>query len=414
MNASPDIRTKRKSRTAKLVLSALLSLFAVFYIIYHIALAFRGTTPLFTVTYASFDDTCVFSGCIFRDDIKLTSFTDGVPYLRYSDSEKLHANAEVADIYAPGADVAVQRLYSIDREIRILEKSALVASPSAEELEKSISQLKYRLSSALSCGDTGLVLSLSEEITELENKKDLMTSGRTDFSETLALLKEERASLILSLGVKASVVTCSSSGVFYSYSDGYEGILTTEVARRLSYSEYDAAVQQNKSISQYLQIGSVITDGEWLFLCKADEDKANKFTEGVQYKAVFPDNTCRDTLTVTLESKEKGDDGGALLKFSCNMIPKGFDMARFQRISVVAATYTGLKVPVGSVRYKDGRTCVYIFKKGLAELREIKAVFEQNGYFLVTQGDGTEMKQIDLNDLIILEDKDMYEGKIID
>ena len=88
-------------------------------------------------------------------------------------------------------------------------------------------------------------------------------------------------------------------------------------------------------------------------------------------------------------------------------------MTRFQQMKFLRETCRGLRVPSSAVRVIDGQTCVYIFKKGIARARAVNILKEQDGSYLVDGKVNSDITPIALNDLIILDDTNLYEGKIV-
>ena len=90
-------------------------------------------------------------------------------------------------------------------------------------------------------------------------------------------------------------------------------------------------------------------------------------------------------------------------------------MTRFQQMKILRGKCTGLRVPSSTVRVIDGQTCVYIFKKGIARVRAVNILGERDGSYLVdgNVGDDCKFAPIALNDLLILDDTNLYEGKIV-
>jgi hypothetical protein len=76
-------------------------------------------------------------------------------------------------------------------------------------------------------------------------------------------------------------------------------------------------------------------------------------------------------------------------------------------------SYSGFRIPAEVVRAEDGKTFVYIFKEGVAAKREVRILWEQNGYYIVSS-ENTGPGMLKLNDLIILNDTKLYENKFID
>ena len=71
--------------------------------------------------------------------------------------------------------------------------------------------------------------------------------------------------------------------------------------------------------------------------------------------------------------------------------------------------------PKSNVEFWDGVTYVYILKEGIAREREIQILWEQNGYFIISESfEGLSSRgNLALNDLVILDEKNLYDGKFI-
>ena len=113
-----------------------------------------------------------------------------------------------------------------------------------------------------------------------------------------------------------------------------------------------------------------------------------------------------------LVSKETSSSQ-TLLVFYSSSLPRGFDVTRVQRMYATRGSYTGFRIPAEVVRAENGKTFVYIFHEGVAEKREVRILWEQNGYYIVSS-ENTGPGMLKLNDLIILNDTKLYENKFID
>ena len=75
--------------------------------------------------------------------------------------------------------------------------------------------------------------------------------------------------------------------------------------------------------------------------------------------------------------------------------------------------YEGFRIPTEVVRAENGKTFVYIFNEGTAKRRDVVILWEQNGYYIVSSNAETGGAMLKLNDLIIMNDTDLYENKFI-
>ena len=94
-------------------------------------------------------------------------------------------------------------------------------------------------------------------------------------------------------------------------------------------------------------------------------------------------------------------------------MPRDFDMIRVQRMQATRGAYEGFRIPAEVVRAENGKTFVYIFKEGYAVRREVVILWEQNGYYIVSAESENGVNMLALNDLIVINDTDLYENKYI-
>lgn len=403
-----DVKIKRR-----IIISAVLSLIAVIYIIYHIVSAFKPKTSLYVVTYADFYDTEVFSGYIFRDDTVLLSDSAGTVDRHFSDGEKVAVGANIADVYNVYSEEAEERLKTINSLISVLDKSTVGESVTVESLDAKIAALRLEISARTEKGELMWVNAHREELSVLINCRELVASGKTDFSSETEELKAERANIISSLGGIGSSVVTETSGYYFSYCDGYEGKLSSSLAMTVTTENFDEITSAGKS-SYANSVGSLVTDFRWYFVCKTTIEKAEGFYADGNYKCIFVGNSCSDEMTLRLEYKSINyEKGEAVLCFFSSYIPSDFDMTRFQQMKALRETCRGLKIPSSAVRVIDGQTCVYIFKKGIARARAVNILKEQDGSYLVDGNVSSDITPIALNDLVILDDANLYEGKIV-
>lgn len=413
MDGESKTDKKTKNPKKKVILSAVLSFLAAVYILYHIFSGFAKETQLHTVTYSEFDDAEVFTGYIFRDDTALLSSANGTVDIHYSDGEKVPANSVIADVYSVLSEEIGERLTEIGRETKILRDSALTGTETLASIDSQIAQLRVDMAQKTDDGDLVWVSAHGDELAVLINRRELLASGNTDYSEKIASLDAERNELLRSLGRVAYQVTTTESGYFFSYCDGREGKLTCEKALTVTSENYDE-ITSVASVSLSNAIGALMTDFRWYFVCKTDIDSSEGYTIGTYYKCTFLGNACSDVLEMKLEDKSVDYSGGvAVLRFSSSYIPAGFDMTRNVSVRALRATISGLRVPVSAVRVVDGQTCVYIFKKGIARLREINILYERDGCYLVDGNTSGTYASILQNDLVIIDDTNLYDGKIV-
>ncbi len=402
---------KLATKYAKPVAITLLCMFFLIYALYHIAGAAKEKTPLFTVTQESEENTVPLSGYIFRDETVLYGTGTACSY-NYANGEKIGVGSTVALSYYIDNEEIRTRLEATRNKIAVLEASESRLHIDLSEVDRKITELRTEIAVKIASGDTAFLAKAQDDLLVLLHKRELAEKNKQDFSTELAALRAELASLTAAASGISRAVTSESSGYFYSYTDGYESTYTATLAKNMTISVFDNLMKEppQKSASA---VGKVANTGKWYFVCKSTVEKAEEIVSDNTYECVFTDNAHKGKLPMTVESKIVDyTTGDVLIVFSCANAPSDFDFSRAQRIEVSVSEITGLRVPTASVRVEDGQTIVYIIKEGVCRPRKINILFEKHGYCFVSLPESGE--HLARYDRIILGDKDLYDGKIID
>ena len=401
-------------RKHKKILVIALCAIAVIYMIYHIAYNLRTPAEFYSVRPYTAKDTQVFTGYIFREETVLTSYTGGLCTYNYYDGEKVPANRCVAEVYRYGDETVLRQIAEIKKQIEILRRSMSLGRLTLSEVEQKIELVSYEITKKNAEGDTAAADSLSDELLVLMAKKDLLSTGKADYEAEIAVLQGQKTALEVSLGVPSESVMAPCAGYFYEDTDGYEEIFTSSVIDTLDMETFTRLTRTAPASNTYA-VGTLLTSVQWYYVTKTTEKDSEGFLAGTSYDCLFLDNSYTESIPMKLVSKEV-KNGEALLIFFASSLPRDFDMSRVQRIETTRHAYDGLRIPAETVRAENGVTFVYVFDNGTAEKREVQILWEQNGYYIISKSFESQsgLAPLKLNDLIIINDTELYKGKFID
>lgn len=395
----------------KKILTVFLCLLAAVYLIYHIVNGFRPEAEFYAVRPYTAYDSQIFTGYIFREETVLKSTTVGSRNYHYYDGEKVPANRVVADVYTFDSKSVSEQIASIKKQIEILRASMSLGKLTVSEVNQQIELVSYDITQKNAAGDAAAANALSDKLLVLMAKKELLVSGKSDYTAEIEALENRKNTLVSSLGMPAESVTSSVSGYFYSKTDGYEEIFTPDAAKALTLESFDTLSEALPSVSANA-VGTLVTSAKWYYAAKVPEENADGFLVGTVYDCLFLDNGYTGTIPMKLISKET-QLGKTLLVFYSSTMPRDFDMTRVQRMQATRGSYEGFRVPAEVVRAEKGKTFVYIFKEGYAVRKEVIILWEQNGYYIVSSDVANDGTMLALNDLIIINDTNLYEYKFI-
>ncbi len=399
------------TKNSKKILTVSLCLLIAVYLIYHIARGFRPETEFFAVRPYTAHDSQIFTGYVFREETVLKSQTAGSCNYHYYDGEKVPANRVVADVYPFDNKTVSEQISDIKKQIEILRASMSLGKLTVSEVNQKIELVSYDITQKNASGDTAAANALSDKLLVLMAKKELLVSGKKDYAEEIADLENRKETLVSSLGIPSESILTSTSGYFYSQTDGYEEIFTPEAAKLLTVESFDL-LNTSAPSSRENVIGTLVTNAQWYYAAKVPEENAEGFLVGTTYDCSFLDNGYTGTIPMKLVSKET-QSAQTLLVFYSSSMPRDFDMTRVQRMQATRGSYEGFRIPAEVVRAEKGKTFVYVFKEGYAVRREVAILWEQNGYYIVSSNAGNNGNMLALNDLVIINDTDLYENKFI-
>ena len=401
----------RKNLILKRLLPLALCLLAAVYLIYHLTSGLRSNAQFYAVRPYTADDSQIFTGYIFKEETLLTSSASGMRNYHYYDGEKVAANQVVVDVYGSENQIISQQIADIKKQIEILRASMSLGKLTLTEVNRKIELVSYEITQKNAAGDTAAENALKDELLILMAKKDLLSSGKDDYNPEIAALENEKETLVAALGIPLESVVTPGSGYFYSETDGYEEIFTAQTAQNLTIALYDQLANIQATPKNNV-VGTLVTNAQWYFATKVSENEAEGFLVGTTYECFFPDNSHTEAIYMKLVSKETAASQ-TLLVFYSSSLPRSFDTTRTQRMQANRGSYTGFRIPSEVVRAENGTTFVYVFHEGVAEKRQVKILWEQNGYYIVSS-DINDPGWLKLNDLIILNDTKLYPNKFID
>ncbi len=391
--------------TAALVLTTIFLSF----VIYHIVNSFSAGVELFTVTHGSAKESVELTGYIFRDETVIYGGS-GIKAYNVASGEKVASGESIASVMPAGSAETERRLYEIDRETKLLEKSKLTVNESIDKLDEQISAIQTMM--AQNRSDASFIADKADELLILMNKKELALGEKTGFTLDIAMLQSEKASLLSSLGASTNT-EAPSSGFFYSFTDGYEALFTAEEAKSITAERFTELISMTPSASADT-VGKVAAGFTWYLVAKTTIEDTEQISADKEYPVLFCDNTYKSALSFKVEKKLVDyTDRSVILVMSCKSTPQNFDFSRSQRISITVNEVKGLKVPTSTVRVKDGNTGVYVLYDGIARVRNVNILAESGGYYIVEEAAFGSREWLTLYDRIIIGERDLYDGKII-
>ena len=394
----------------------------VFYILYHIVGLF-GEDMSTIITGVSRENTYLDSdGYIFRNERLLYSNYGGAANYEVGDGEKVSEATLLATVYDGGGDAeTLETLRLIDSRIEMLERSVSSGYGVADlpEIKSEMDEAYYALIDRLAnreCDD--LLKQIDKLKTSMNSFSHISSKDDSAVAAALEELRDAKRSILLNSGAYISEYS-SEGGYFYSYSDGLESMFTLSAADTIDGDGFDLLVESSSTGGETegaRSYGKLAENSVWKLGMEIPEEKKIYFDEKGSYEVTFTSNG-GVTVPMTLDKMvADSEDGTYILIFSTDRLPEGFVFNRCQNVKICVNSISGIYVPKSAVHRSDGRLCVYVLKGSVVREREIEVLYEERDYYLVDQngGDDEEAVYLGINELLILNGKNLFDGRILD
>ena len=384
-----------------------------------------GFTTLVDIEHASMvseRESMSFSAYMLKNEkVLFSQYPDGGVLYIAEDAERVNPDDPLAKLYSEPVNKSVEEKADfLDRCISILERSVgdgKMTAGESSQVKDALKSMYYKITQAIATGDASVISANADEYLVLLNR----IQSNSDNGEALkALLEEyklERRSLEESYKGSYTTMTVGEkeSGYFFRDIDGYESVYSSADIANMTYDDFIAMTQM--SPSETTGVGKILLDYNWYLSIPTVKGISDTYVIGQTYDVSFPDSDNR-TLKMTLSNIIYDDSGAnSLMLFSCGIVDSSFNYLRIQRVNIVSRDISGFRIPEKAVCELNGTTGVYILKDGMASFRKIVILYEGDGYYIVSSESSNSDDYhiyIELNDSIITDCKNMYEGKVIE
>ena len=337
----------------------------------------------FTVAYTDTMETSVdAAGWVVRSEQPVAG-AEGVVQLKRGQGEKVAKGKEIAVVYQDETYVENQEeLLQVKNDLSALQYATYSESPSGTALED---QMLSAMTSLRTAASSGNYSSLSEQ---------------TETYRKLVLRREY-------------LLSSEESGLFSSYVDGYETLLTPDKLDGLSPKDLAAFSQLTPSTDANV-LGKLVTDSIWYYAVTVPGDCVTRFAVGDSVDVFF--NSLSETFPMEVfQVGEVQEDQVVIVLRSSQDDDKAEDL-RQESGRVIFYSSEGIRVPKEALRVsKDGERGVYVVVSQKARFRPVKILAEDENSYLVKADptDEEDTRILRAGDEIVLASEELYDGKVV-
>lgn len=398
-----------KSNVLIISVIVLIVLFVViqFYKVTHIEL--KTQTATISTVYDKVSSEALF----IRDESVVEKSPSGVTVACFQDGDKINVNGNVAMQFSSSKAAANYSKYAeLTKQIKYyqtLEAQTVGQSADLETINEDIEQKVINYADGLAknrIGDT------AEDLDSVLVRRQLIIGEDVNLLSIIENLRDQRNNY-QSYSKPDRYIKTDKSGVFSSYTDGYENLIDYSKAEETTIDGFESALKAvDKAQNVSNNIGKLVTSYTWYVQTLVSADTVKNLENGDYVNIVLKDDTSKSFKAEIVNGAEIAlGQKETLLVLKLNEMDADIAKLRKAEIEIRRNTYEGIKVPSEALHVLDGKKGVYVLIASQVKFREVNVIYSDDDYVLAEYDESNE-KSIHLYDKIITQGKDLKDGKV--
>ncbi len=400
---------------AKKIGVGLVVVFVFMYIIYQLYMMVY--TPVETeIAYDyTIEDTVDTEVFVAREESYITNDKKGTIISVASDGSRVAKGEEVAVVFSDTA--AADTYIRLNELSESIERYKRLASQSdnytfdIDDLNDNIDTSVMELMDVISSGNFDNISYNLNDVRDQVVTRQIATGNMLDFESKLQELQAEYDELSKKSSTHSSVVA-TKPGYYISGVDGLEQIVDCSKVKEYTVDDIYEVLKGKVENPPEGSIGKIVTDFTWYFLCIVDSNNIGNLEVGDKITVNLPYSSVNSVkATVYAINENTGKESSVIL--SCNLMNSDISSLRRENAELVIDSYSGLKISSSAIRVnEDGEKGVFVQNGNLVEFKKVNIIYSGDD-FILSETDVGKDGYVKLYDNIIVEGKDLYDGKII-
>lgn len=398
-----------KSNVLIISVIVLIVLFVViqFYKVTHIEL--KTQTATISTVYDNVSSEALF----IRDESVVEKSPSGVTVACFQDGDKINVNGNVAMQFSSSKAAANYSKYAeLTKQIKYyqtLEAQTVGQSADLETINEDIEQKVINYADGLAknrIGDT------AEDLDSVLVRRQLIIGEDVNLLSIIENLRDQRNNY-QSYSKPDRYIKTDKSGVFSSYTDGYENLIDYSKVEETTIDGFKSALKAvDKAQNVSNNIGKLVTSYTWYVQTLVSADTVKNLENGDYVNIVLKDDTSKSFKAEIVNGAEIAlGQKETLLVLKLNEMDADIAKLRKAEIEIRRNNYEGIKVPSEALHVLDGKKGVYVLIASQVKFREVNVIYSDDDYVLAEYDESNE-KSIHLYDKIITQGKDLKDGKV--
>ncbi len=404
---------KMKKDTIAIIIAVVLVFAYIFYQCYSVLhITFETETALLSTVYEKIDTTAL----VVRDEHTISAEANKVTVPCLSDGDKINVGGNIAMTFSSNEAASNYSKYlDLQNDLKYYENLESQTVGQAASVESINSEIDENVNTFVRSAATGNAQSLDDCASQLGDsilRRQMIIGENVDLISIIQDLRKKTQSFSSSKPDK--FITTNESGIFSSYTDGFESLVDYKKVKDISIDEINGAIKEVSSSKEKTSdyFGKLITSYAWYFVCVVDSDSVLNLENGQKVQVALKNND-RDVFTVQIISgaEPKAGEKQTALVMKSSVMNSKLASLRKEDIEIRTKSLEGIKAPASALHVSEGKKGVYVLVSSQVKFREAEIVYSEGDWVLLTY-DPDSPNSIRLYDRIITQGKELEDGKV--
>ena len=374
-------------------------------------------SPIVTETVYRYEtyQTIDVEGITVRDETVIEADVDGYVYYLAENGTRVSKNGVIAQVFPSEKDAYAQTMIErLKQQIDSLKSIADQRNTSNANLtviNKQVKNIVQEAVAGLRGARYGDLYAIRNQLTNILNKQAILVGTATDFDDYIIDLEQTLNDYENDYAQATASIKSPVSGYFVAEVDGLEDVLAVDALDSLTTASIRDALKATPKPAD--GVGKVVGDYEWYMVCvvPGEEALAVSIGDAIDIRLPFASN---QIIPMTVRSASKDASGDVALVLSCSYMSNELSSLRRETMQILVQKYAGLRIPKKALVFdEDNNPGVYVQIGNTIVLRKVKLLYSTSDFCICAEEKENKKDYLQLYDDIVVEGKELYDGKIV-
>ncbi|MBE6794365.1 MAG: hypothetical protein E7532_05425 [Ruminococcaceae bacterium] len=369
-----------------------------------------------------------------EETVIYNNISSGVEYYIVEDGDKVAVGTSVAKVFSDETDALFyNKVQEIDKKIEILE--SLNKSYDNVSNDGAVDAQIYLnikdLLKAVNNNDYSDRENSSQSLVYSINQRQRIVGTVSDFNTQIQTLKQEKAKYSDAGSSYVHDIKAPNAGYFVANVDGYENVYDYDTVTELTVDDLNRAYMPENVTNN--AVGKIVSGLDWYIVCKLTSDEALSLSHSESYPKIVFSSASDEPVPVELVAlNQSSKQSDAVAIFKCNYMNNSLSHMRNETVQILINDFEGVRLsksalhddyveildeegePTGETARVQG---VYILHGSELLFREVSVIFAGKDFVIVDINPESAILKSDrtiiINDEVVIEGENLYDGKII-